>query len=140
MSVGVSEAAKNRAPSTSPTPDSDCICRLMIHAEYFTKATMRFPKTRRPIGKKRRTVMFDQERRIEHRGSALSAKPSIDVLTEISVLPVRVNFWMSVAEVRLGRNREGETICDTCPCPCRRNFRHGKNDNGLTCRRDIRRF
>ena len=29
---------------------------------------------------------------------------------------------------------------DTCPYQCRTTFRHDKNDSGLTCLHDIRRF
>jgi hypothetical protein len=39
MSVGVSEVAKNNAPRTSPTPDSDRIWCLMTQAEFFNTPT-----------------------------------------------------------------------------------------------------
>src|SRR3569832_684315 len=46
MSVGVSEAEKNRAPNTIPTPHSDCICRLMNQVERWIKLTLRIPPSR----------------------------------------------------------------------------------------------
>src|SRR6185437_2637708 len=44
----------------SPTPDSDCICRFMIHVEYFTTATVRPSLTRYSADKKYLIAKSDQ--------------------------------------------------------------------------------